>query len=198
MGKLKKNESGFSVVEVVLVLVVIALIGTVGWLVYRNTTTAYTKSITKKIPTTSPTKTSNIKYLTITQWGIKAPYTSSDTLSYVINSNNPTLATIISKYMKDTYGCTGTNNLPSGAGSISEYNANDTAQVMSTTPETYAQLALQEPADYKQIGTYVYGFNHDQAACSNQALSGSPGGMSSVNADILPAPDGKLLVPVHP
>jgi hypothetical protein len=52
VGKLQKNESGFSVVEVVLVVVILALIGTVGWLVYKN----HHKTTTAAITTTSTTK----------------------------------------------------------------------------------------------------------------------------------------------
>jgi len=59
VGKLQKNESGFSVAEIVLVGVVIALIVIVGWLVYKNhhkTTTASVTSASSTKPTTS-TKT---------------------------------------------------------------------------------------------------------------------------------------------
>lgn len=36
MGKLQKDEKGFSAVELVLVLVIVALIGVIGWFVYKN------------------------------------------------------------------------------------------------------------------------------------------------------------------
>jgi hypothetical protein len=36
VGKLNKNESGFSIVEAVLVLLIVALIGTIGYLVYKD------------------------------------------------------------------------------------------------------------------------------------------------------------------
>jgi Tfp pilus assembly protein PilE len=36
MNKQKKSESGFSVVELILVIVIVALIGVVGWMVYKN------------------------------------------------------------------------------------------------------------------------------------------------------------------
>lgn len=38
MNKLKKNESGFSAVEVLLILVILAMIGFLGWYVWRNNT----------------------------------------------------------------------------------------------------------------------------------------------------------------
>jgi Tfp pilus assembly protein PilE len=36
MNKLKNNHSGFSALEVILVVIIIGLLGTVGWLVYKN------------------------------------------------------------------------------------------------------------------------------------------------------------------
>jgi prepilin-type N-terminal cleavage/methylation domain-containing protein len=36
MSKLKKDSNGFSAVELIMALVIIALIGAVGWLVYKN------------------------------------------------------------------------------------------------------------------------------------------------------------------
>ncbi len=61
MGKLQKNELGFSVVEIVLVVVIVALIGTVGWLVYKNhhktTTAAITTTLSTKPTTSTTTKT---------------------------------------------------------------------------------------------------------------------------------------------
>jgi hypothetical protein len=68
MGKLKSNHNGFSVIEVVIVLVIVVLIGTVGWLVYKNhhkstlapaiirsTTKSTTSTSTKPTTTTTPT-----------------------------------------------------------------------------------------------------------------------------------------------
>lgn len=61
MGKLKKNESGFSAVEVILVLVIVAMLGSVGWYVWSNrsknittnTSTSTNASTTKPASTTT-------------------------------------------------------------------------------------------------------------------------------------------------
>ncbi len=56
MGKLKDNRQGFAVVETLLVVIIIALIGFVGWYVYhamKNTNNAYnsaTKTSSSKTP----------------------------------------------------------------------------------------------------------------------------------------------------
>ena len=57
MSKIPKNEKGFSGVEVVLAVVIVALIAVVGWLAYKNhhkTTPTLTNSTTTKTATTTP------------------------------------------------------------------------------------------------------------------------------------------------
>lgn len=208
MDKIKKNEAGFSAVEMTLVIVIVALIGAVGWLVYKNhhktttaaitsTATSSTKPATSTKTTTSATqpttssnkpttcttspasnKESDASYLTITQWGVRAPYTSSDTLSYVICDNDTNTAVIISKNMSDNFGCSGANDLPSGAGQIFRglASAADDSE-NSPTPPKYAQDAQRDPTDFKQVGNYVYSFVRDEAAC--QANPTDAGGGSA-------------------
>jgi hypothetical protein len=52
MGKIRKNEVGFSPVEVILVLIILALIGVVGWFVYENHNKTNTPSSTTSASTT--------------------------------------------------------------------------------------------------------------------------------------------------
>jgi len=56
MNKLKQNESGFSAVEVVLVLIIVVLLGVVGWFVYKNQKKT-SPSTTTTTSTTTPTST---------------------------------------------------------------------------------------------------------------------------------------------
>jgi Tfp pilus assembly protein PilE len=67
MGKIRQNEAGFSPVEVVLVIVVVALIGVVGWLVYKNhnkstNTSSTTANTTSTKTTTQPVATNTKTY----------------------------------------------------------------------------------------------------------------------------------------
>jgi hypothetical protein len=58
MNKLKHNQAGFSAVEIILVIALVAALGAIGWLVYKNqkkpatttTTTVSTKSATAPAP----------------------------------------------------------------------------------------------------------------------------------------------------
>lgn len=65
MGKIRRNEAGFSPVEVVLVLVVVALVGVVGWLVYKNhsktanSNTPISNNSTTTTKTTTPTRSTD-------------------------------------------------------------------------------------------------------------------------------------------
>lgn len=59
MNKIKNNQSGFSAVELILILLVVGLLGAVGFLVYKNqkkpAATTTTTTSTQKV-TTEPTK----------------------------------------------------------------------------------------------------------------------------------------------
>lgn len=61
MNKLKKNELGFGAVEGILILVIVLLIGVVGWFVYKN----QNKAISSTSATTSKTASSPVKTPTI-------------------------------------------------------------------------------------------------------------------------------------
>lgn len=60
MGKIQKNQQGFGAVEAVLVLVIVILIGVVGWMVYKNhnkTTNNKTTASNSSANTSPQTKT---------------------------------------------------------------------------------------------------------------------------------------------
>jgi prepilin-type N-terminal cleavage/methylation domain-containing protein len=82
---MKTNQKGFSVVEILIVLVVIGLLGTVGWLVYdrqnnkktenpatesstqQNNETSKQESSTQQVEKTDP----NEGYLVLKEWGLR-------------------------------------------------------------------------------------------------------------------------------
>jgi len=69
MGKIRKNEAGFSAVEILIVLVVVALIGGVGYFVYKNQYKAKTATVVPN--NTSPVATSPTTQTTDTYTGWK-------------------------------------------------------------------------------------------------------------------------------
>ena len=84
MNKLKQNESGFSVVEVVLVLVIVVLLGVVGWFVYKNqkkttpstTTTVNTTASTPAKTTTTPVVDPYAGWKSYSRYGVTFKYPS--------------------------------------------------------------------------------------------------------------------------
>jgi len=56
--KYKNNQKGFSAVEVILVLIIVALIGVVGWLVHKNNNTSATTKARPNVST--PTNTAPV------------------------------------------------------------------------------------------------------------------------------------------
>jgi Tfp pilus assembly protein PilE len=81
VGKLQKDETGFSAVEVVLVLVIVALIAIVGYMVYHNhhkTTTAAVSTTAAQTSTPKSTKTAN----PYTGWGTYTDTSGWFTLKY--------------------------------------------------------------------------------------------------------------------
>jgi len=80
--KFRKNQSGFSVVEVLLLLIFLTIIGFTGYYVYHaqkttnktNDTQTNTKTSSKDNQTLlSKTETPAQSYLTFTEWGVKLP-----------------------------------------------------------------------------------------------------------------------------
>lgn len=76
--RFKNNESGFGVVELLLVIVIVLLIGTVGWLVYKMHVKAPVANVSssKNIPTKSNSlSTSTVKYSTYSDPTAQASFT---------------------------------------------------------------------------------------------------------------------------
>ena len=57
MGKIRKDEAGFSAIEIVLVIVIVGLVGSVGYMVYKNhNKTTYNSTATANTAATAPNK----------------------------------------------------------------------------------------------------------------------------------------------
>jgi prepilin-type N-terminal cleavage/methylation domain-containing protein len=85
---MKLNQKGFSVIEITIVIAVIGVIGSVGWLVYdhqksKNTDDNTIVSPTQVNNTTENTANSNetisAKYLVVSEWGVKIKLTDDIT-----------------------------------------------------------------------------------------------------------------------
>ncbi|MDB5185394.1 MAG: hypothetical protein JWN38_1202 [Candidatus Saccharibacteria bacterium] len=163
MRKFQKQQDGFSAVEAILLLVIVAIVGFVGWYVLNanqntdevNAETRNTATAAASVAPTSKSTTAQ-KYLTIKEWGVRLPYGGTDTLSYTYGNSS---VQVVSKQLADKYGCTSF-----GAGIFSRNHGTDT---LDSGGQTYAAAAKANPSAYVHVGDYYYGFSHDQAACSD-------------------------------
>lgn len=98
MGKIRKNEAGFSAVEVILVLIVMALIGGVGWFVYKNQHkgTMPVSDTTSTIKSTAPISSTKSEGQVISTVDKKVRLTIPDTWHVRAGSNNANGVQVIS------------------------------------------------------------------------------------------------------
>ncbi|HUY53156.1 MAG TPA: hypothetical protein VMV24_01100 [Candidatus Dormibacteraeota bacterium] len=86
MGELNKDNKGFGVVELIMAIVIVILLGVVGWYVYKNhKTTAYTAISSKTTTTTKNPITTNDSSPTKTTT-IVNPYAGWKTYNSILNS----------------------------------------------------------------------------------------------------------------
>lgn len=163
---LKRNQHGFSGVELVLIILVIVLLGAAGWFVYKNqhkrtgthatetsTTAQSTPKDQEKTEQSSATSPDAATYLTIKEWGVKIKLEDADKLTYVMN---------------------GTPNGSSNADSITSYvnlklndsvSAPDKCRLLGPTiiQATAATTATK-------IGNYYYGFEGGYDDCGDATV----------------------------
>ena len=172
------NQKGFTVIEGLLIIVAVTLIAFVGYYVWHtqkqtDKTLNQASSTSQKTATTaSKTPVSSVKYLKITEWGVRIPYAGSDTYTYKSVYDNPdnasladpNLISIVSLDLATKYQCT-----DGGAGMIHRNSPSD--QVPSPTDvtvgESVTQAASQSPGTYIKVNGYYYSWSHDQSACSD-------------------------------
>lgn len=165
------NQDGFSIIEGLLILVIIAIVGGTGWYVVKakdqtdktySQTTASTIVPTKK---TAAVKANDQKYLVIKQWGVELP---------------------LPEGIKDaTYGgqssSGGYDSIRLSTGSLTTkdpqcgpdqtgvgFLLRESATTHNTNASKYPSDPLNYPVYDTKIGDYYYSYQHSQAACSSQ------------------------------
>ena len=208
MQKLKNNEKGFGTVEAILLVVIVILIGAVGYLVYKNHHNVTTKVVTVTKTVTSPSKaTSNNKtpaqqYLTITAWGVRIPQPSGDTLSVSAQTCDQPGDTVLSgcyvvvnsqDLAKTVGSCTA--NVSGKVGYFYKMGTDDNYSASNGSGYTpVAQWAAQNPGQYTQIGNYYYAFNEigkatgvsGAAVADSNEMNGNYTGCSAWQTEYIP------------
>lgn len=165
------NQSGFAIIEAILVVIVLGIIGFTGYFVYHSrqatdkaladTGNSNVPAVKKPAVKTAPADSQ--KFLEIKEWGVEIPYDSSDTLTYSIEEGSDTkVAQVASADLASKYGG-GCDTY--GSGSIARLSGNDTYTIDGSV--TVAQAYASNPASMAKVGSYYYRFTHDQGACAD-------------------------------
>lgn len=138
---MKKNNRGFTFLEVLVVVIIVGLLGAVGWLVYdrqktkttdsqTNTQATSQKQETAKVETTT-TSSGTQTYVSITQWGVKLPVDSSVSgLSYSITGK---YASIRSAELDKLSGTCISNSVHVARGTANEIVPNEMGDTEGST-----------------------------------------------------------------
>ncbi len=159
----KRDQSGFSVIEMSIVAVVVAILVATGWLVYQHHKPINTKNSAATSQTQTTTQPTT-HYLTIKEWGIKLPLSDSIKDAYYIpgisskgTDGLPNQLWIGFKSL-DGNGCTATSN--SGPALI--FRA-----LPTNTDPVSGQLLTQKYPNGATVGSYYYGYEDFTTSSSN-------------------------------
>ena len=171
----REHQSGFSATVILLAVLVVAVLAVTGLVVYQHhkPSNAKNSAATSSTPTTTQPKStttpqpaqSTTQYFTITEWGVRAPNTTTDTFTYNVSSDGKSAyvksAQLANKDSACTYG---------SAGTIVRYSPTDYTDPYNQGP-TVQQQATQTPSLYVHIGNYYYIFRHTQSQCGSVSIT---------------------------
>jgi hypothetical protein len=166
----KLTSQGFTAFEAILIVVILAIIAGTGFYVYhankKASDTLNTASKAQSEPsvhknTGTKLSASSQGFFTIKEWGVRAPYTGSDTFSYGLEDGGQSATVLSKKVTASDSACT-----TYGAGQIGQYLATDSAGT-DDSDLTVAQDAKDHPGLYTKVGENYYRFFHDQAGCKD-------------------------------
>lgn len=171
MGR-QKRQAGFSIVEAVIVVVAAAVIGTAGFFVYQHNKPKRTDAATGNNQTTNNQQpgitntTPTTAYFTISEWGVRAPYSGSLKISYTMSADGKTATFSSDQLTALSTDCTGYG------GSIVRYSPTDFVSPYQQG-QTVEQVATQNPGRYGHVGSYYYIFAHAQSGCGDISSTAS-------------------------
>ena len=88
MTSAANKQSGFSIIEAAIVLVIVGAIAAAGVLVYQHNQTKPTEAAPNTTNTTQQPDNTTVAptatYLTIKEWGVRAPYSGALNLTYTM------------------------------------------------------------------------------------------------------------------
>lgn len=159
--KTKQDEHGFSALEGLLILIIVGLIGFVGWYIWSNRAKPSENATTSQnAPTASQNQTVQ-DTLVIKEWGVKLPLNATlKQATYKIATYEPyykNVAFLSTKAQDDSPICQKYySNTPSFQ-YIVRYAPEDQFSIREGQASISAKEAtVQAPATYKLVDNYVY------------------------------------------
>lgn len=187
MNKIFKSQKGFTLVEGLLIVLILLVVGGIGYMVYHNdhkSSVAVSTTVTKPVSTPAKTTTSTQKYVTITAWGVRVPYVGGDTLSVdnqTCEENGDAAGDTInlgcqvnvnSQDLANSLGSCQSTRATSTVGYFYRMGTNDNYQYTSGAGfEPVAQWVAANPGQYTQIGSYYYAFAEIGASWGGQGAN---------------------------
>ncbi len=192
----RERQSGFSIVEAVLVVAAIGVIGAGGWFVYQHNRPKATNAApntNQQTTTTTATPAPTVSYLAIKEWGVKLPLSDSIKDAYYIpgisskgTDGLPNQMWVGLKSI-DGNGCAATNNI--GPALIFRALPTDTDPVSG-------QLLTQKYPNGATIGSYYYGYE-DFTTSSSNACKAPQTTLQSVHSSLANAAKGTVSASVN-
>lgn len=174
----KQNSLGFTAVEGLLILVVILLVGFVGYYVATakqktNQTLNNANSANQSTASVNNGKASlQNGYFTIKEWGVRAKYSSKIELQYKVkNTGSLNYAEFSSAQLASAKPTV--CDISTAGGIIDRFKPNDHWYNEDGTDsgKTVQQEVVASSLTYKKVGQYYYVYKNPQVVCgSEQAL----------------------------
>lgn len=170
---MKQNQKGFGAVEILVVIVVVGLLGTVGWLVYdrqkspkQNNTVQQSSntSTQEKAKPSTDTQVAQATYLTLEDFKVRIPLgdkTSKLKLGKVgasSYSESEKSVLILAPELDSIWKC-----------EADQAGSKGTIGTISITTQS-KRSGPYEPLATKKIGTYTYGFEAGGSNCTDSPL----------------------------
>ena len=150
MNKIYRNQKGFGIVPILLILILVAIVGFTGYYVYNNNKKT-DKNTTNQETSKTTTEDKNAGYLVINEWNVRVKLGSADPtfVTYKITKEPSTGYESVNLYLKEIV--------------TSNTNCQSLGIVITRTKENLP------PASVK-IDDYYYGVGGSPASCNDAAL----------------------------
>ena|SRR5688500_12456392 len=177
MKSFKKNQSGFSAVEMLLVLAVVVILGAVGWYVWRsnnktdNDSKKSSPTPTTTLPEKSPTPSAEkkVKYAEIKEWGVKISQPEGHTVAISKPSGEDYITGALSGV--DVYVPKYDGNYTCGSSQGETYKAKVLHIGKFSLDSKIESNTKNKPDVMKTVGNYKYGISKPVSNCYDSATA---------------------------